>query len=496
LLLIAAAACAEIFCDIMPSNPIGSVEILRDLEATLSEPMFRGMPIGSMLGHAAIIELLNGYGDWSLAARWKNRARRIKYFLRSGRNRDVAPTIPENRVLVTWIYDNYRQNDLIRPVVEAIGPERCVVLGGEPEVAPLVPGGAAAVCWVDVTQFDAAAWRSDYLKCRPEWHRRLKTWCNKYDLPRGVFDSFAFHMMVASRSVAGCLEFLGRSRPTVVLTEYDRNDHWATLILVARSLGIPTLTMVHGVMGEKAVGFTPVLADKILCWGEMQRRQLIDGGERRAEIVVAGCPRITRELPLSPAEARAKLGLPAEKPVVLLGTTPVSHRECIETAECFCAAMNGVESVSAIVRLHPSERLADYESVAKRYPNVHFGGNADATLDDALAAADIVVVTSSGFGGDALVKRRLAIVLALPNIVLGYGQDLIDQAGCPAATSPESLRKTVQQLLSAGPERRRCEQSREAFVQDFVAYFGEESAKRIAEQVLTARNTEYFRECL
>ncbi len=299
-------------------------------------------------------------------------------------------------------------------------------------------------------------------------------------MPRGVYDRFALHCLVASRAVAGCMAFLETARPAVILTECDRVDKWACLILAARQMAIPTITLVHGVFGERAIGIVPVLADKILCWGEMQRRQLMAAGEKRAEIIVAGCPRLTRELSATPAEAKAKLGLPVEKPVILLGTTPVSKQECLALAEVFCAAVEKLDQVSAIVRLHPSEQLAAYEPVIKRYPNVRFFQNRDSTLDESLAAADMVVVPNSGLGSDALVKRRLTIVVKLPNMPFGHGQELIDQAGCLWAESAERLREIVCGLLADSPQRRSCEQAREAFVRDFVGYFGNDAATRIA----------------
>ena len=135
---------------------------------------------------------------------------------------------------------------------------------------------------------------------------------------------------------------------------------------------------------------------------------------------------------MTQAEARTRLGLSLEKPVIMLGTTPVRDQDCRQMAELFCAAAASIKGISAVVRLHPSEQLDRYAPVAKRHPNVRFLMNRDATLDEALAAADIVVVPNSGFGSDALVKRRLAIVLDLPGMRLGHGRELIEQAGCPA----------------------------------------------------------------
>ena len=242
--------------------------------------------------------------------------------------------------------------------------------------------------------------------------------------------------------------------------------------------------MVHGVLNERALGYVPVLADKILCWGGLQRRQLLAEGEDPAKVLVAGCPRITRDLAVTQADARRKLGLAIEKPVVLLGTTMVNEDERRGMAELFCTAVEAVKGVSGIVRLHPAEQLDTYEPVIKRHPHFPFFKNGDSTLDESLAAADIVVVPNSGLGSDALVKRRLVVVLDSLNTPLGHGRDLVEQAGCPRVTSLESLRDIIPQLLADSSQRHACEEAREAFVAEFISCFGKDAAQRIAQIVV------------
>ena len=142
-------------------------------------------------------------------------------------------------------------------------------------------------------------------------------------------------------------------------------------------------------------------------------------------------------------------------------------------AELFCAAAASIKGTSAVVRLHPSEQLDRYAPVAKRHPNVRFLMNRDATLDEALAAADIVVVPNSGFGSDALVKRRLAIVLDLPGMRLGHGRELIEQAGCPRATTAEQLAEVIQELLTNQSARSRHFAAAERYIEDFCICSGQ-----------------------
>lgn len=469
------------------------LDVLRDIETRLSEPLFRGVPLGPTLTDVCNIDLRNGRGDWSRATRWKNHLRRIKYYWFRGGDRNTVPKVSPGRILVTLIGDNFRVTELICPVVRALDPARCVVLAGNARALRYVPEGAETITWDQALQFDAAQWRRDYRRCRPAWHRRLRQLCRQHRLPPGAYELLALRVLLGSRAMAGCLQFLETARPAAVLTEYDRNSRWSCLVLAARAMGIPTFTMVHGVLNESAMGYVPVLADKVLCWGEMQRRQFLRAGEPADKLLVAGCPRLTRELPSTSAAAKTKLGVAADKPLVMLGTMPVAVHLCQMMAELFCRAVEKIGGVSAVVRLHPSESLETYEPVARLHPNVRFLENSAATLDEALAAADLVVVSGSGLGSDALAKRRLAIVLELPDHPLGHGADLIEQAGCPRAANVDELAAAIRSLLEDETRREEHLAAAERYVADFCAFFGQDSARCIAEAVhnIVAHSTHF-----
>ena len=105
-------------------------------------------------------------------------------------------------------------------------------------------------------------------------------------------------------------------------------------------------------------------------------------------------------------------------------------------------------------------------------------------MDTALAAADVVVVHSSGLGGDALVKRRLTVVLDVIDFPLGHGQDLIDWGGCPRAHRPAACRLFCCWLLGDPRGAAAGAEAGEQFVSAFCSFFGDESARRIAAHVL------------
>ena len=269
------------------------------------------------------------------------------------------------------------------------------------------------------------------------------------------------------------------------MTEHDRDGSSAPLVLSAATLGIPTCTLLHGMPGENCLNFYPVLADTILCWGEMFADMFRAAGVEPERIRVTGCPRLTRELPLSPAEARTKLGLDPAKPVVLLATqTFASWESRLKLAETFCGAAQGRNDFSGIVRLHPADSRIGYSKLAARFPSVRFMANEECDLDTALAATDVAVVHSSGFGSDALVKRRLAVVLDVLDEPLGHGGQLIALGGVPRAASRDELVEYIEQLLFDSRRRAEQQQRAEQYVQRFSAFFGDEAAAKTAEAVL------------
>ena len=129
------------------------------------------------------------------------------------------------------------------------------------------------------------------------------------------------------------------------------------------------------------------------------------------------------------------------------------------------------------------EKLADYEKLAERFPQVKMLSSAGWPVDEALAAADIVVVHSSGLGSDALVKRRLTVILDAIDFPFHHGRELVEQAGCPRAASAAELRDILERLLTSEEARQKHRRAAEAFVENFCAFYGDESAAKIAESI-------------
>lgn len=392
--------------------------------------------------------------------------------------------IPEykDRILITWMSDTIRVNELVHPVIESFGLDECIILAGHSSVCRHIISPAKCIIWDEQMAFDFAEWKDNLKVCWQPWQQNLKRLGRKMKLPKEVVWRIQLKLLRQTRRVSGCVTLLKKISPKAIVTEFDRHDKWSCLISAAKVLGVPSFTLVHGGMHPSGSGYTPVLADKIFCWGESQRLSLIRAGVSADNIVITGCPRISSVVDASPVESREKVGLDLIMPVVLLATNPSPGK--LQLAESFCSAIEEMKGVQGVIRLHPSEKLGDYEHIAEQYPDQVFMGNKEWSIDEALTAANIVVIYNSTFGREALVKKKTVVVYDIYNDPAFGRQDLVEEAGCPLAKSPNELKEIIHILLN-NDKRKKNEIEKKAarYVEKFCKYYGNESARLIVNQV-------------
>ena len=443
-----------------------------------------GVPLGAALTDVVVIDLINGQGRWGMVKYCRRLLAQCWLRHRKAFRPPLPPAVPSDKILVTWRSSSSRISELVMPVVQALEPERCIVLYEKDDVVAHIPRGADCLKYTSVVPHEPDIWAPEFRRCWPTWKAALKAVCRQFGLPIGVYQRLALELVQASQFFVGCRQFLQAIRPAAILTEYDRGSRWACLVLAARSLAIPTFTLQHGVLNDNAIGYVPVLADRMFCWGELARAEFVRGGVSLDRLLIGGCPRLERSLTVNTREARLKLGLDPATPVVMLATAPYAESERTHLVEIFATCMDRLADVAGVVRLHPSEDLETYENLARRHAQLHFFDNRDSTLDEALAAADVIVVHNSGIGSDAIVKGRLTIVVDLPSVPLGHGTDLVEHAHCPCVQTAEELLTAVRSLLFDGTAQERHRSTADCFVGRFCAYFGHESARKIADTVL------------
>ena len=162
-----------------------------------------------------------------------------------------------------------------------------------------------------------------FRRCWPQWRCRLQSLSKSFGLPRGAMERLSLNLLVNSQLAVGCLELLQRCRPAAVVTDYDRAGLASSLVLAARSLGIPTFTLQHGVMGDDAVGYVPVHRGPDVLLGRNASADHDRGRPGSGEVGDWRMSAIDARIAGDPATVRSRLNIDPSHRVVMLGTSPV-----------------------------------------------------------------------------------------------------------------------------------------------------------------------------
>ena len=456
------------------------------LEAALSEPRFAGVPLGSTLGDIYINDLFLGKSESGLRV-WLAERVQEEFHLRRpirelrGPRRQLGKEA-EGRFLLTLQRDEPRYTGLVYPVIEALGGENCALISRPPQKPSGLPGAVVYLSWGDLPRLNFAAWRREFSRVRQGLNAALAGWARQVNLSRSRLVRLRHTLAVQAQRVWACGEFLRELKPRAVLAEYDRNFRSSCLVLAANRLGIPTATQVHGAVNPP-YGYTPVLADVVYCWGDKQRESLTRMGAPPEKLMITGCPRLSRVIEAARTDARRKVGIGEQSLVALLATNPIGRDDKLRLAEEFCRGVGADARFTPVLRLHPSETVDEYApSLRAKYPGVIITASRQWSLDESLAASDVVVVRDSGFGNDALIKGKPVVVFNPPGSggELANGRQLAEEGGCPLVTEASALAGELERIIYLNDYRRAIEGRREGFVLDYCRAFGADAARAIA----------------
>lgn len=454
-----------------------TANMLFEMEQVLAEPQFAGVPIGSTLGDVFLINLLHKHHDLSLKNTVRDLLGCFKYFISGDTRRTVDVGRMQSKILFTWIHDKQSLRNMVLPLVKAMGPDNCVVFGSNPAMREKLPPGAMFLAWDDVSRINAGQWRYEFLLCLRRWLPVMVKVCRQHGVTSLIIPLLVKYLIINSRRSLTCGYLLDQLQPRMVVTEYDRNTLASCLVLAARARGILTSTLTHGTINPP-YGYTPVLADKIFCWGEHQRRQLVEMGTSPEKVLPAGAPHIFKSIGVDGLSVRARIGIDLFLPLVMLATSPIKDSDRSTLAKTFCDALSKTKQVG-VVRLHPSEKLEFYANLAQAYPGVRFMANEELTLDEAMAISDVVCCHDSSFGHEAVIKGKPVVVLDVLTTPLRGGVELVESAGCPKVSNSQALAAELHQLEYDEEYRKNLLERQERHVKDNYTAFGSEAIDNI-----------------
>ena len=227
-----------------------------------------------------------------------------------------------------------------------------------------------------------------------------------------------------------------KKKPRLVITAYDRSNVAAPLILTAKIFGIKTVTLVHGVIGN--YGYTPVLADYIYCFGDIQKNQLLAQGVAPEKIRVTGTSIIDLAGKQTVTKTRDssvfRLGL---------GISPIKKENLEKMIRVAAQATNKVKNTQLVIKLHPSHKKENFIHFLETFKNISIKSSAEIDNNTFFKNIDLLIINTSGLGIEAMYQAVPVILMKFQENQSGPIDLIANESGLPVFLTVEELQKML-----------------------------------------------------
>lgn len=290
-------------------------------------------------------------------------------------------------------------------------------------------------------------------------------------------------------------------RPALIASIDVADPRTRIYSLLGRSLGIPTIQVQSGQVGNEAVEWRFFQDDLVTAQGPDSKRAFVSHGVPTERIVITGSPRydgLTSASEEERANLRRRFGISTEARIVMLASSYHTDysgfkktKELSETGTLLRAMKSAVFQAAElqpglflIIKPHPMERVEETRELAAGRRNMAFAEKSE-NIVQLIRACDCFM----SFGSTATME---AIVLGKPTICPAYPgwmfSDLYTLSG--AVLAPKSREEVIASLESVatdGGERIRlqCDWARREFLARMLKDEGRGAVENIANLMLS-----------
>ncbi len=418
------------------------------LEEELNRFSYESLPVGSCLAQLYYIELFEGKGHFSFSSFIKEKLHEALLYsgiLKDHRYAGNYEGIPYGSYLMTLISEKRHLSEMILPVAGTFNEEEVVICARNEKTLSLSGAGSKkSLTFSNLPAIDNREWKKKAEHLKPEWKKVIREFQDRTKSSDYVASRIHYTILLQTRRYESCKILVSAIKPKAVLTEYDREILTSCLLSAAKHFQIPTYTMVHGVMNV-TFAYTPLIADKVLVWGDRNAEQFAEAGVNPDQIRVTGAPQLSKKtLPDRTVICKTVLEISPSAKIALLATNPAIPEDRHALVSVFAEALSGLADLCGIVRIHPSEDLSLYNDQRILYPHIRFCSNKELSLEEALSAADVICTFNSAFSIDALINDKPLVIINIPSDNRGNVDELTLKGRVPLAENKQQLRDYIE----------------------------------------------------
>lgn len=474
-----------------PQNPPSGYFYSRESQVAMSlfqelvSDEFAGIPVAFPMLAAMHQQLLDGWAQeerfLSVRSCFRQAIKQVIFpFLWGSRSKRIKTLeyVPKSGVLVRIeAADMQKQWGLISNSLQQLRDMPIWLLCGN-EVVPshCATSGFPAVPNSIFLNGTMAEFVSAYIPKIARWNRITRKVLTAAGLPPRA--SFRFSAVAAEVLMYGVQmrSLLRQTRPKMIVVDCDHHPISTWLVFLAKTMGIPTVTLQHGTLADPLF-FFPLWADRAFLWGKEHVEMFEDFGAPRESLQIVGCPRME---PISEAfehlaESKVRFKIPTKNRVILLATERGLDQDRIELVR---TAVEGIKSCSdhtLLIKCHPAEAPEFYRRILGEEPNVRIVSDEEVNLSLALSLCDVVLAQWSGVACDALLFGKPVILLGGQQSLLS-NQKILDKGACLMARNAGELNSLLineTYLRSRNPS---LGKQADEYVRSFYSAYGSQSA--------------------
>jgi hypothetical protein len=439
------------------------------LEERLNNLKFNDLPVGSLLAYPLMQAV-----QWTANTGKKRASAKFKFFLNFLKGSNIK--YPVNKVWIVPVDTSERITDLMMPVIRSLDESSFLVtqpLKGFPDINfPIIPK-------LNFSQW--YRWFAEYRRVFPLFKKFIHEELPAYLTQSHLLSNLSLEFIIQTQRAVLYEDIVKASKPAAILVDFDRQYVNSVLTVVGNKHKVRTFTLIHG-STYPPYGYLPVIAQKCLCWGMLQKNQFEKYGTQDGKMVIAGNPKFTGSFNISREEAKRKLNVEKYNKIAVWGNNPLHKNVHLDLVKDFVESFQYSDCLP-VIKLHPVDSKEDFIKAIDPSCNYLVIQN-EYMLDEILSVTDILFTHSSTIAVDAIVKKIPVAIYNPIDMDAGIGNILRDEGNTPYITSKDSLNTFMQECAVSDISAMDFMADQAQFLENFCAYLGEDSARVIVRNLV------------
>jgi len=319
-----------------------------------------------------------------------------------------------------------------------------------------------------------------------------------------LFKSFKAYAAVTFIEVAR--KILEIERPSVIVMHDEYGALQLSLIKAAKKNGVPTVAVQHGLSSDGQVQYIHKLEhvanqnsdlsfplpNKMCVWSQSAKKNLIELGNFPSSIpTVTGdpkldfLPKILKKFNFE--NIIKKLEIPKNKKIVLFATENLPKKEeKILITKTILNTMKELPNCHLVIKIHPNELdFSFYREIARKANLYKFSLIRDLNLYELLYVSDVVLVSYSTVGVEAMRMKKPVIALHLMG--LHDNVSYVKQNMAFVIRSEEELLSTIKKSLESEYVENKIEKAK-VFSEQELGSIDSKANEKIVQLILELKN--------